>query len=267
MRGTSRLRFGMAQGALQWLNRLCALYTKHAPAVQSCHAEVHSSGAVVSLTVAGGTVQLLLKPKGEGKSYAETASLAVSLQPRPEDSTLDAREASRSHAVIEVLVRADKGNIDVAPALPPENHGQAERVLIDPEAVAAARAELADEIHWASFVGYKALVTEDLYPHVGPLGEILSEEKILDGWRDAVRRINEGTAPEKLGLYVHTPFCTVACSFCYCGKTDNFNRAMMDGYLDRLHADIDTFAPIFTDSIFTSSTSAAARPRCSRHPR
>ena len=243
----------MAQGALQWLNRLCALYTKHAPAVQSCHAEVHSSGAVVSLTVAGGTVQLLLKPKGEGKSYAETASLAVSLQPRPEDSTLDAREAEQiARGFIEVLVRADKGNIDVAPALPPENHGQAERVLIDPEAVAAARAELADEIHWASFVGYKALVTEDLYPHVGPLGEILSEEKILDGWRDAVRRINEGTAPEKLGLYVHTPFCTVACSFCYCGKTDNFNRAMMDGYLDRLHAEIDTFAPIFTDSTFTS---------------
>ena len=243
----------MAQGALQWLNRLCALYTKHAPAVQSCHAEVHSSGAVVSLIVAGGTVQLLLKPKGEGKSYAETASLAVSLQPRPEDSTLDPREAEQiARGFIEVLMRADKGNIDVAPALPPENHGQAERVLIDPEAVAAARAELADEIHWASFVGYKALVTEDLYPHVGPLGEILSEEKILDGWRDAVRRINDGTEPEKLGLYVHTPFCTVACSFCYCAKTDNFNRAMMDGYLDRLHAEIDTFAPIFTDSTFTS---------------
>ena len=125
----------MAQGALQWLNRLCALYTKHAPAVQSCHAEVHSSGAVVSLTVAGGTVQLLLKPKGEGKSYAQTAPLAVSLQPRPEDSTLDAREAEQiARGFIEVLVRADKGNIDVAPALPPENHGQAERVLVDPEA-------------------------------------------------------------------------------------------------------------------------------------
>ena len=253
MLGISGLRFGMAQGALQWLNRLCALYTKHAPAVQSCHAEVHSSGAVVSLTVAGGTVQLLLKPKGEGKSYAETASLAVSLQPRSEDSTLDPREAEQiARGFIEVLVRADKGNIDGAPALPPENHGQAERVLVDPEAVAAARAELADEIHWASFVGYKALVTEDLYPHVGPLGEVLSEEKILDGWRDAVRRINEGTAPEKLGLYIHTPFCTVACSFCYCAKTDNFNRAMMDGYLNRLHAEIDTFAPIFTDSTFTS---------------
>ena len=243
----------MAQSALKWLNRLCALYIKHAPVVRTCRAEAHSSGAVVSLTVDIGTVQLLLKPRGEGKSYAETASFAVSLQPRPDDCALDPREAEQlARGFIEVLVRADKGGIDVTPDLPPENSGQGEVAQRDPAAVAEARAALADEIHWASFIGYKALVTEDLYPHVGPLGEIVSEDEILDGWRDTVRRINNGTAPEKLGLYVHTPFCTVACSFCYCAKTDNFNRAMMDAYLERLHSELDTFAPIFTDSTFTS---------------
>ena len=243
----------MAQSALKWLNRLCALYIKHAPVVRTCRAEAHSSGAVVSLTVDSGTVQLLLKPRGEGKSYAETASFAVSLQPRPDDCALDPREAEQlARGFIEVLVRADKGGIDVTPDLPPENSGQAEVAQRDPAAVAEARAALADEIHWASFIGYKALVTEDLYPHVGPLGEIVSEDEILNGWRDTVRRINDGTAPEKLGLYVHTPFCTVACSFCYCAKTDNFNRAMMDAYLERLHNELDTFAPIFTDSTFTS---------------
>lgn len=249
----SGLRFLMSQGALPWLSRLCALYTKHAPSVRRCSVDAHSSGAVVSLTIAGGTVQLLLKPKGEGKSYAETPSLSVSLQPRPDDCTLDPREAEQvARDFIDVLARADKGTIDITPPRPPENDGQAEIVTVDPEAVAAAREALADEIHWASFIGYKALVTEDLYPHVGPLGEIVSEDQILDGWRDAVRRINDGTAPEKLGLYVHTPFCTVACSFCYCAKTDNFNRAMMASYIERLHDEIDTFAPIFSDSTFTS---------------
>jgi len=243
----------MAQAPLPWLTRLCALYPKHAEGIQACAVEAHSSGAIVSLTGTNGTVQLLLKQRGEGKSYAETASLAISLQPRSEESALSPREAEAlARGFIEVLLRIDKGNLEVLPPRPAEFEGAGETSAFDPEAVAAAREALAEEIHWASFIGYKAIVTEDLYPHVGPLGEVLAEETVLDAWRSTVERIKDGTAPDKLGLYLHMPFCTVACTFCYCAKTDKFNRNMMESYLDRLHAEIATFAPIFTDSTFTS---------------
>ena len=174
------LRVLMAKDSLSWLARLCELYAKHATAVQQCTIEPHSSGAVVSLIVKGGTVRLLLKPKGEGKRYAETTSLAVSLMTRPNDCTLKPREAEQfALDFIEVLRRADKGHIDLMPPKPAEHSAKVpiDIIQLDPMAVQAAEA-LEDEIHWASFVGYKALITEDLYPHVGPLGEILSEKEI-----------------------------------------------------------------------------------------
>ncbi len=243
----------MAQPALPWLTRLCALYPKHAPGIQTCTVEPHSNGAMVSMTVHHGTVQLLLRPKGEGNCYIETASLAVSLQPVPEGSALHPADAEGiARPFIEVLRRADKGQIVLTPARSKSSGGPAAELAFDPEAVAAAREALAAEIHWASFIGYKAVVTEDLYPHVNPLGWVLDQNAILDGWRSAVERINDGTAPDKLGLYVHMPFCTVACTFCYCGKTDKFNRGMMESYLDRLHEEVAMFAPIFSDSTFTS---------------
>jgi coproporphyrinogen III oxidase-like Fe-S oxidoreductase len=242
----------MAQSALPWLTRFCAVYAKHTHSVRRCWAEPHANGALVSIAVPSGIVQLLIHAKDQEKFYAQTASLGVSLYGSEQDGLSPKQAEGLARQFIEVLVRADSGNLVIETVK--ESCGGPETTVqrIDPAQALASKERLADEIHWNSFIGYKALVTEDLYPHTNPLGELVSEHEILNGWQKTVERINQGTAPEKLGLYIHSPFCTVACTFCYCGKTDNFDRQMMEDYLSRLHAEIQTFAPIFRESTFTS---------------
>jgi coproporphyrinogen III oxidase-like Fe-S oxidoreductase len=240
----------MAQSALSWLTRLCTLYAKHSSEVKECIAEVHPSGVMVTIEVEDGAIQVLVRRKTEGKAYTKTASFSVSLRGAIEGEMEQGRPEQVALQFIAVLDRADKGGIELpVPGSGPS--GASKQPPIDEARAAAAREAYADELKWASFVGYKAVVTEDLYPHI-PLGEPIPQQEILDGWIRTLERKKEGTAPDKLGLYVHMPFCTVACSFCYCGKTDRFNRAMMEGYLSRLHQEIEFFAPAFKGSTFTS---------------
>jgi len=151
---------------------------------------------------------------------------------------------------ISVMDRADKGDIMLPNG---QVSGLPEQLTkADPNKLATAHEALADELHWGEFLAYRSTITEDLYPHVQPLGQTVDHEDIRKGWKETVRRIADGTAPSLLGLYLHIPFCTVACSFCYCAKTDKFDRDNMESYLKNLHAEIDGFKDIFTDSTFTS---------------
>ena len=238
--------------ALPWLRKLCSLYERHDNSVFACTAEPHPNGVLVSLELDRGKMYLLIQSKGSAKFYAETASMCISIHqpadagPAPGNGELVARQ------FIGILSRADKGDVEVTSRCTQSPAPTATAIRVSDADARAARDAAADEIKWASFLAYKAIVTEDLYPHVGPLGELVDEQEILDGWRATVKRIANKTAPPKLGLYVHAPFCTVACTFCYCGKTDKFNRSMMETYLKKLHKEIELFAPIFTESTFTS---------------
>ena len=245
-----RLVSFMAKPALQWLKRFCALYAKHDRSVYAWEVEPHISGILVSMTLDRGPVHLLIHKKGQSACYAETNSLALSIHtpdgagPMPGNGELVVRQ------FIQVLNRADKGDIQLPEGGTAKNDDS--MPLIDPDQVAEVHEQLADEIHWAQFLAYKAIITEDLYPHVGPLGERVSTADIKDGWKDTVRRIKSNQAPQKLGLYVHIPFCTVACTFCYCGKTDNFDKSGMNAYLRNLIEEALDFGPIFEGCTFTS---------------
>jgi len=251
----------MAKDALQWLQRLCTLYTKHDHSVYACTAEAHTSGILVRLELDRGNLYLLVQPPQQAGSYASTASMDISIHHPPEAGPLPGNGELVARQFIAVLKRADKGDllvptgggspVEMRPA-PDAQPLPLPETRVEEAQAAQAKATHSEEIHWASFVGYKAIVTQDLYPHVDPLGKIVSEEEILSGWRQTVKRISNGTAPQKLGLYVHSPFCTVACTFCYCAKTDRFDRAMMDAYLEQLHDEISLFAPVFSESTFTS---------------
>ena len=109
-----------------------------------------------------------------------------------------------------------------------------------------------DQLHWLAYIGLKTATTMDLYPHIKPLGEDIPTEKILEQWQQTLELMKQGKAPQKLGMYTHVPFCAVACTFCYCGKTDQFDKKLFTDYLDWLNREIDLFAPLFTKSTFTS---------------
>ncbi len=116
----------------------------------------------------------------------------------------------------------------------------------------SAHRELADELHRRAYIAWRALTSEDLYPHVSDLGKLVSEREIWDAWERALSRVSQGTAPAKVGLYVHIPFCAVACTFCYCGKTDRFKRDGFDHYIDSIIGEIDRYAPMFHGTKITS---------------
>jgi oxygen-independent coproporphyrinogen III oxidase len=240
----------MSKQAIPWLKKFCALYARHDRSVYRWEVDPHVNGALITLTLDRGKMFLLVHPKNNSASYANTKSLAISIHqpegtpPMPGNGELVIRQ------FISVLDRADKGDI----VLPSAHTGGVSQKLLDrdPVELATAHEALADELHWGEFLAYRSIITEDLYPHVQPLGRTVGHEQIRDGWKETVRRISEGTAPSLLGLYLHIPFCTVACSFCYCAKTDQFDRANVQTYLKNLHAEINDFGDIFGDSTFTS---------------
>ncbi|MCB0790092.1 MAG: radical SAM protein, partial [Flavobacteriales bacterium] len=64
--------------------------------------------------------------------------------------------------------------------------------------------------------------------------------------------MSEGRAPDKLGIYVHIPYCTVECAFCYCGKTEDFSRQDMDTYVGHLVRDMEEQAELVKGQKITS---------------
>ena len=106
-----------------------------------------------------------------------------------------------------------------------------------------------DQLHWLAYIGLKTVVTMDLYPHIKPLGEDIPTERILEQWHRTLELMKQNKAPQKLGMYTQVPFCAVACTFCYCGKTDQFDKKLFTDYLDWLHREID-FAPLFTQHLY-----------------
>jgi coproporphyrinogen III oxidase-like Fe-S oxidoreductase len=241
--------------AERWFNKFCKVYARHDHSIEDWRVESHCNGVLVTLVLDRGDVTLLVHRKGTNSFYAEIPSLAISIFSDEDDCVpkLPGNAELVIRQFLNVLRKADKGNL-VIPA-PSTAGGQGRPIAMvkpdSPQAL-ATRSVLADKLHWGSFLAWKALVTEDLYPHVGPLGELVSDEEIREGWVNTVARMHAGTAPQKLGLYVHVPFCTVACSFCFCRKTDRFNRAGFDTYLDQLNAETENWAEIFKSVSFTS---------------
>ena len=116
----------------------------------------------------------------------------------------------------------------------------------------AAHKKYEKELHWMSFLGVQSANGHDLYPHTGDLGIPITTEQILEYWAQAMNWYKQGVGPTKLGLYTHLPFCSTACTFCYCGKTDNFNKSLFQDYFQWLMQQASLFAPIFQGITFTS---------------
>lgn len=232
--------------ALDLLARVLQVLQRHEPALRGWTFTAVADGQLLSLAFDTDALTLHVAPARGGPSYARTASLQLSVR----SEQIPAAHERLLSTLVALLTRRDPGGLHVPTAPAPGGP----RVPTPPDAdrAALAREQLKDELHFASFVAWKAVTTEDLYPHVGPLGEPLSTESLLAAWAHTLARIRAGSAPPQLGLYVHVPFCTVACTFCFCGKTDNFDRAGFDSYVERLCEEAALFGPTFAGARFTS---------------
>ncbi|HKE47193.1 MAG TPA: oxygen-independent coproporphyrinogen III oxidase, partial [Rhodanobacteraceae bacterium] len=61
----------------------------------------------------------------------------------------------------------------------------------------------------------------------------------------AAHASNEDPIPRRLSLYVHVPFCFSPCFYCGCTRIITRDRSKADGYLARLHREIERVAPLF----------------------
>jgi coproporphyrinogen III oxidase-like Fe-S oxidoreductase len=98
----------------------------------------------------------------------------------------------------------------------------------------------------------RALVLQEQYPFVAALGVPTSTDEVHEGWRATARRIREGTAPPHLGVYVHVPFCTTRCRFCYCSMSDSMPRGTLGAYVDALVEELHRHGPLLDGVPVTS---------------
>ena len=242
--------------AARWLARLLRVLARDEPALAEHRFRPHPPGLVVVLPLLD--CELLFQSRDAARAWTRTASFAVSI--RSEQPMVEGLSGTRRvlQVLRDSLARADPG--DLVFSAVPTGGGKRPVSEIDHTVAAAAHAELADTLHRASFLAWKVITTEDLYPHVGTLGQPLSHRDLLDGWDRTLARLRKGAPPDRLGLYVHVPFCTVACTFCYCGKTDRFDRGGFDTYLSQLLDEAEGFREVFEGARFTSAYFGGGTP-------
>ena len=241
---------------LNHIAKLLQLLHKRSPGFPKCSAELNHSGVLELRFPLRDAEGLLLRvsPRSEGKAWKRTASFDLSIAGSWPNG-LPKNGQTLLSRFAELLERSDNGTLSL-PTPPQSGHSSTPQPTPWSETqrleIQAQRAAYAAELHWSSFIGYKSLMTEDLYPHTTPLGDVVSTATILEDWKHSLPFITNGGGPDRLGLYVHIPFCTVACSFCACAKTDNFKRRKFDRYLENLREEIALFRPLFKGLQFTS---------------
>ncbi|MBK7579474.1 MAG: radical SAM protein [Myxococcales bacterium] len=235
-----------SEDARAWLERVLKLFARHAP-LTSSRLEDGAGEIIVWLNLDGVEVSLGVRPRDAEASWAHTQTLSLSITSNTEQEL--PRETEHHLIVLKSLMdRADPVEL----AFPAKSHLPVRFRGRETDAAAGEHQRSAGELRFAAYVAWRALTSEDLYPHVRPLGDLVSERDVLDGWERTLGRVRDGSAPSKVGLYVHIPFCAVACTFCYCGKTDRFDRAGFDAYVDGLSDDMRRFAPVFSGTELTS---------------
>lgn len=93
---------------------------------------------------------------------------------------------------------------------------------------------------------------DDLYPHSYYGRKNFTPLEIKNGWKKCLADIAKKRAPEKLGLYVHLPFCFRKCQFCSCDSYVPKNYKEVKFYLKSLEKEILFLEKTFQKGEFTS---------------
>lgn len=241
------------------VHRLVTVVTRHHPIVKPWSVTEVDEGVLLQWTQSGQDWRLLFEPRHGGSSYATSASCSVSIRSDVPIQGLSPEVEGFVKTLVAVLQRSDQGHWTFVTKTS-SHSSQSAWDGRSSESAAAAHEALADVLHFGSYVAYRAVTSTDLYPHINPLGDSVDGQALLEGWRDNLAERQAGRGAPKLGLYVHVPYCTVACNYCYCGKTDQFSRRDFEVYLSRLEEEIQFFAPVFEGSRFTSAYFGGGTP-------
>lgn len=244
----------MNQSSLSWLEALLRDLAAGTPGLASWDLSLWEGGVRVDL----GTeppVRLDLHARIDGEAYAHTASISMFARV---DGAMSPSAQAVTAAFVDAVAQADDGalilpkgasiHVDAPQDRPDDVPLTLQDVLAWRDAAEAYR----EQLHVYSYVALKSILTDDLYPHVMSLGEPVAESDIQASWRQVNRLMTEGRAPNKLGIYVHIPYCTVECAFCYCGKTEEFGKDDVDSYVLNLLDELNTYADFVDGQPITS---------------
>ncbi|MFO0569426.1 MAG: radical SAM protein [Polyangiaceae bacterium] len=235
-----------AESARAFFERVLALLGREVP-LRSFRIEDGFEELTLHLDLDGEAVSLGVRPRDEAPAWARTQTLSLAITSNTE---VDVSREAEHHLILLKALLDRAGTPKLAfpqkQPIPIRFRGRST------ESATFEHARSKAELDFAAYVAWRALTSADLYPHVGPLGDPVSERDIQDGWERTLGRIRAGTAPDKLGLYVHIPFCAVACTFCYCMKTDRFDRSTFDAYVDGLVDEMREYSAVFARMPLTS---------------
>lgn len=79
-----------------------------------------------------------------------------------------------------------------------------------------------------------------------------SLDEIRGFWKKTVRLIRAGKAPAGLGIYLHWPFCSSRCSFCFCSMSEARSARRMEDYASLLKKEMEAFRDLFENIKFDS---------------
>ena len=238
--------------ALRWLERLGAALVHADPRLTAWELRAEP-GRVTARAVFDGTpIELVGRAHDAAPAWLRTRSAAWNIAIEGQrDAPPKPPLAAFMRRLRELLDRGDRGDLTL-PLCSRETTWTAAKARRDSAAAQKVRLALRDELHRAAFIAWKVNTRSDLYPHSPELGLETPLAAVEDGWRRTLARIRGGTAPDRLGIYIHVPFCAVECAFCFCGKTSQFGKGAIDDYMDKMYAEMERFGRVFDGQPITS---------------
>jgi len=242
--------------ARRWLTGICRLLDGHYPGFERWQIDEGPDGLVLRLGISGHVMEVHVRARDDGPAWTRTRSLSLSLTHGGDAPRLAREVADFEVRLRQLLERADPGNLRLPPGPEAGVTDRSSPARGAPEAASRAmeqvRARMADTLHHAAFIGWRTHVSHDDYPHHSALGVLTPRDEIEDGWRSTLAKMRDGSAPRKLGLYVHVPFCHWSCTFCMFTQTSGHSRKMISRYVDGLCQDLRSFGDVVDGTPITS---------------
>jgi oxygen-independent coproporphyrinogen-3 oxidase len=237
--------------AREAIQRIATVVARHHPSVMTLLVQDHTEGVSLCWSQSQQDWTLLFEPLHDGACLTKTGSCCVSVRTTGSFERLPDGVDQFVQTVVALTKRKDAGDWTFP-------HVTTKKRVRSPwdgrqgQAATEAHQRLSEPLHFASYVAYRAVTSTDLYPHIVPLGDPVEGSDLLASWSHTLAQKRAGHGAPKLGLYIHIPYCTVACTFCFCGKTDQFKKADFDAYLSRLEDEITFFSETFRGAKFSS---------------
>jgi oxygen-independent coproporphyrinogen-3 oxidase len=96
------------------------------------------------------------------------------------------------------------------------------------------------------------LIDDDLYPHIQNLGRPIPLHEVRKNWEISFKEYRAGKGVKRIGMYLHIPFCTHKCRYCFCDSFVPPGRKMVPLYLAILKKELAYFSDAFSGVELTS---------------